>query len=122
MQTRLKIAEEVASDGTVVALSLVHAGAHIELRRGEARVGAVSARVVSEVVLRYGRPLEDQPEGMSEAFALGEGESLRSWRYRAPVDLEAKLYLLLYRDGHEPLAVLGRQAANALCFLCGERS
>ncbi len=116
-----QIDEQITPEGLLVAVELIAADGNYRLQRGEHELGIVSARILIDVLKRYGRPLEEPPTDTSDILLLADGVSLRTWRYKAPVDLEAKLYLLLYRDGEEPLAVLGRQVANALSFLCGER-
>lgn len=105
-----------------MGIFLAPEGQQFALLRQDHAIGRLSGRIITDVVARYARPLEIAPKGgLSDPLTLSDTVSVRTWRYRAPVDLEAKLYLLMYSGDDQPIAVLSRQIASALCFLCGER-
>lgn len=110
--------EALGHRGAQVAYSLVADGSAFALLEGDARIGVFSAAILCKVIERYARPLEPEMHAKGETLALGaDGTILMAWYYKAPVDLEDKLYLVLHRASQESLAVLSRQVVSALRFL-----
>lgn len=113
----MRIDEEISDDGRVVALELQAEAEGFSLWGDRQRIGFFAAEIIRGVVRRYARPVESELRIEGERLVLGAGESLIAWRYRSPVELEYKLYLVLETEDQPPLAVLARQVANALRFL-----
>ena len=109
--------EMVQESGALLRYTLVSEGRTFALRAGDEPIGVFSAQILRDVVKRYARPLEQSEEPGGERLELGPTLSLVAWHYKAPVDLENKLYLVLLEEGQAPLAVLSRQIVNALVFL-----
>ncbi|MBL4636504.1 MAG: hypothetical protein JKY56_21785, partial [Kofleriaceae bacterium] len=93
-------------------------GENFSLTAGGSSLGLVSTTALITVMRRYARPLDTAFDTKSESMQLAPGTTLFAWYYRAPVDLEDKLYLVLVEAESPPIAVLSRQVANALRFLC----
>lgn len=88
------------------------------LLSGDTEVGTVSSIALLTVLRRYARPLDTAFDPLAESVTIGDDCKLVAWKYRAPVDLEDKLYLVLLQPSCEAVAVLSRQVASALRFLC----
>jgi len=114
----VKIDEEISTSGEAVPLLLEAQGENFSLTSGDSPLGLVSAPALVTVMRRYARPLDTSFDSKSESLQLAPGTTLFAWYYRAPVDLEDKLYLVLVEADTPPIAVLSRQVANALRFLC----
>ena len=113
----MKLDEVLNSDGSITELFLLPSGDHFELLLGTAVLGSISATIVQTLMRRYARPLAETVEEAAASLALSPDTRLRSWSYRAPVDLEKKRYLVLEQEGQEPIAVIARQITEALRFL-----
>lgn len=113
----LLIDEQVNDAGEFMRYVLVRDAQGISLYAGETPVGYFSAAILSQVVTRYSRPLEDGQDFAGDSLVLAPGQTLVAWYYRAPVDLEQKLYLVLTGEDQPPRAVLARQIVGALIFL-----
>lgn len=116
--TKVQIDEEITDSGQTLPLRLVAQGQHFALFCGDTHLGAVSSTALLTVLKRYARPLDTAFEAQEERLTIDDRYTLLAWRYRAPVDLEDKLYLILLEESCEAIAVLSRQVANALRFLC----
>ncbi len=86
--------------------------------------GFLPVLAVDRVMTRYGRPLEDglatdgdAADGADGSIVLAGGYRLRSFRFHAIVDAEARDYLVWERPGDEPLAAISATVAAALKFL-----
>jgi len=114
----VRIDQQVNEEGESINTSLVETSEGFALEEGERSLGLLSASIIRDVVARYARPLESEAE-LEEGESLQLGPTLRlfTWHYKAPVDLENKLYLVLDEEGKPPQAVLARQVANALAFV-----
>jgi hypothetical protein len=68
---------------------------------------------------RYGKALDaDEREMMiDERLELGEGAALVRFRFMRRYDVIARDYLVLYRDGGEPLCEMATSIAAALDHL-----
>jgi len=87
--------------------------------------GVLPILAVDRVMTRYGRPLEDglaNDGDLDGSIALAGGYRLRSFRFHAIVDAEARDYLVWERPGEEPLAAIAATVAAALKFLVGAGS
>ncbi len=115
---RVTIDERIDPGGGVVATTLDGGGDALVLRDGPTAV-TLTAGVVAAVVSRYGRELDPDAEAQSDergALLLDGGRRLRALSFRAGVDVEARLYLVL-DGGGAPIAALAREVAGALRHL-----
>lgn len=115
--TVMTIDERIADDGSYRRTALERDGDRVLLRDGDDVIAALPPAAVIAVVQRYGRPLEDALELDEPALDLGPGVRLRRLRYRARVDADSRDYLVLERDGAEPVAAMSGGIAEALRFL-----
>lgn len=113
----MRIDQELSDDGRAIDVDLLRDGDHLALHREGTLRARFSESIVLGVVRRYGRPLAPEMEPHGERLPLSAGRALLAWHYRAPVDLESKLYLVLQEPDGDSVAVLGRQVASALEFL-----
>ena len=109
--------EALAENGNALLYKLVEEAPGFALYEDETRVGLYSVKILSDVIGRYARPLEDDAKYEGETLALNAELSLMAWYYKSPVDLENKLYLVMLREGQPPAAVLARQVVSALRFV-----
>jgi len=117
------IDERIDPDGAVVATSLEGGGDVMFLRDGPTAV-TLSGAVVAAVVTRYGHELDPDAYGRADergALLLDGNRRLRALSFRAGVDVEPRLYLVL-EDGGPPIAALGREVAGALRHLAARAS
>ena len=109
--------EALTENGEALLYKLVEEAPGFALYEGDTRIGLYSVKILSEVIGRYARPLEDDANYEGETLALNAEVRLMAWYYKSPVDLENKLYLVMLREGQAPTAVLSRQVVSALRFL-----
>jgi hypothetical protein len=57
----MQIDERILADGQVVPTTLVRAGAHLELRDGDAPLGRLPVLAVERVFARFARELDPDP-------------------------------------------------------------
>lgn len=115
----LVIDERIRADGAHTRVTLAtEDGARARLfDDGVAIGGALPAVAIARVMERYGRPLEVAPAlADTPALALAGGQ-LHRWRHHAPVDAEARDYLIWVAPGGEPIAVLATMATAAIRHL-----
>ncbi len=110
-----------ASDGSSLCLRLERDGPSLVLRRDDGRHGQIEARVVIAVMRRYGRAIDDLPASVDE-IELEAGVHLRSFRFRAAVDVEGRDYLALLAPGSETIAAMATTIAGALDHLLGREA
>ena len=123
----LLLDERILADGTHAKswASADAAGERIHLRDDDGTEGELSIAALDRVMVRYGRALDPAIVLDGEHLALAGGHRLRRLRYHAPVDAEARDYLVWERPNEEPLAVVATMATAALRYLvlrlAGER-
>ena len=124
---RIRIAEHIDDQGTpeqtyLELLPADHASAGnpeaaaVRLVAGEVQ-GRLPVRAVEAVMRRYGRPLDERIEPDGPLLDLGGGRALQQMRYQAPVDADARDYLVWRAPGEDPLAALSNGVAAALRHL-----
>lgn len=79
--------------------------------------GELSIHAVERVMARYGRPLAPGIALAGPELALPGGFCLRRLRHHAPVDAEARDYLVWERPDGEPLAAIATMVTAALRYL-----
>ena len=84
---------------------------------GEGVVGELSIAALDRVMVRYGRPLEDDVSVEDAGLELPGGYRLRRLHYHAIVDAEGRDYLVWDRPDGEPLAAIGSMVTSALRYL-----
>lgn len=117
MRPVLLLDERILADGTHAKSWATGAGDHIHLRDDDGTEGALSVTALDRVMTRYGRPLESGIALDGEHVALDGGFRLRRLRHHAPVDAEARDYLVWERPGEEPLAAVATMVTAALRYL-----
>lgn len=84
-------------------------------------LGAISVGTLARLMRRYGRPLDREITGSSDALddvlELSGQRSIARLQFRAAVDAASRDYVVWREPGCEPLAALGRQIASALRFV-----
>lgn len=115
----LLIDEHLRLDGTTVKTHLGWDGTRVTVTSDDGIRGSLSPAAIEKVIERYGRPLDLTVAPIEEAPRLTVGEmTLRMLRFRARVDVEARDYIVLERDGEDPIAALSNGVAAALRYLC----
>jgi hypothetical protein len=109
------IDEHIRPDGELVRTHLEAAGDRVRLVADDVR-GELSAAAVEKVMTRYGRPLDPAVAVAGDAIDVGRARLVRL-RYHAPVDAEARDWLVWQVPGAEPLAALATGVAAALRYL-----
>ncbi len=117
MRAVLLLDERILSDGTHAKSWATATGAHLHLRDDDGTEGELSVAAVDRVMSRYGRALDPAIPVTGDVLELAGGFRLRRLRYHAPVDAEARDYLLWERPGEEPLCVVATMATAALRYL-----
>jgi hypothetical protein len=80
-------------------------------------LGALSVAALDRVMVRYGRPLEDDVAVTDPGLALPGGYRLRRLHYHAAVDAMGRDYLVWDRPDGEPLAAIGSMVTAAIRYL-----
>lgn len=117
MSDRLLLDERILADGSHACTYARLAGAGIRIEDEGGPSGELSMTALDRVMVRYGRPLEDDPSATGDALDFGGGHRLRRFRFHAIVDAEGRDYLVWERPGQEPIAVIATHATAALRFL-----
>ena len=112
----LLLDERILADGRHAKTFAKLAGDRVQISDNDAN-GELSVHAVERVMLRYGRPLEPGIALDGEALALPGGFCLRRLRHHAPVDAEARDYLVWERPDGEPLAAIATMVTAALRYL-----
>ena len=93
---------------------------------GEGVLGHLSVAAIDRVMVRYGRPLEDDVAVADPGVELPGGYRLRRLHFHAAVDAMGRDYLVWERPDGEPLAAIGPMVTAALRYLvlrlAGERT
>jgi hypothetical protein len=111
------IDEHIRPDGAVTRTTLEAIGPdRVRLAADDGVTGELSAAALEKVMTRYGRPLDPAVAVTGDAITLGDARLARL-RYHAPVDAEARDYLVWQAPGSEPLAALANGVAAALRYL-----
>jgi len=77
-------------------------------------VGDVSMAAVVHVMKRYAKELSPEVSLEGPRLELGEGLTLQMFRHRARYDVIARDFLVLAREGDQPIAELSTSIAAAL--------
>ena len=124
MATRLLLDERILGDGRHARTYAALDGDRLRIsddnpgegaEEGEA-TGVLSFLAVDRVMSKYGLPLDASIRLDGDALEL-EGCKLRRLRYHAPVDAEARDYLVWEKPGEPALAVIATHATAALRYL-----
>ena len=114
----ITIYETTDDAGALVRTCLHHEDGVFALRvAGELR--PLPAGALDAVMRRYGKPL-DAPERemmIDERLELGDGAALVRFRFLRRYDVIARDYLVLYREGAEPLCEMATSVTAALDHL-----
>ena len=113
------IAETLDGEGAVTPTTLALTEAGAVLTRGAEELEPLPIRAILLTMRRLGREVEPDfaPDEQSPTLELGAGVTLSQLHFRAIVDAEPKLYLVLKEPGGEPLCALARDVTSALSFL-----
>ena len=112
----LLLDERILADGRHAKTFASVAGDRVQISDDDAN-GELSVHAVERVMVRYGRPLAPGIALDGEALALPGGFCLRRLRHHAPVDAEARDYLVWERPDGEPLAAIATMVTAALRYL-----
>jgi hypothetical protein len=114
----ITIHETTDAAGALVRTRLRHEDGVFALRVGDELL-PLPAGALDAVMKRYGKALDaDEREMMiDERLELGEGAALVRFRFMRRYDVIARDYLVLYRDGGEPLCEMATSIAAALDHL-----
>jgi hypothetical protein len=113
----LLIDEHIKPDGGVVRTHLGGEGNHVQIVGDDGLHGRLSVFALDKVMRRYGRALDPAIEVKGQAIDFTDGHRLTHLRYRAPVDADARDWLVWTTPGEEPLAALSNGVAAALRYL-----
>ncbi len=111
------IDEQLADDGSMLRTHVQLDEGHLLIVADDGVRGRLSADSLARLIQRYGKPLSDEVVVAGDTLELGDGRLLTRLDYRAPVDLEAKTYLVWSEPGAAPIAALAPGVAAALRFL-----
>lgn len=115
MATRLLLDERILGDGRHARTYAALDGDRLQISDDEA-TGALSFLAVDRVMCKYGLPLDASIRLDGDMLELA-GCKLRRLRYHAPVDAEARDYLVWEKPGEPALAVIATHATAALRYL-----
>ncbi|HEY6036906.1 MAG TPA: hypothetical protein VIV58_21655 [Kofleriaceae bacterium] len=115
MATRLLLDERILGDGRHARTYAALDGDRLRISDDEA-TGVLSFLAVDRVMCKYGLPLDASIRLDGDVIEL-EGCKLRRLRYHAPVDAEARDYLVWEKPGEPALAVIATHATAALRYL-----
>lgn len=123
----LLLDERILADGRHAKTSATMIDGKVRIRDdGEGVVGELSVAALDRVMVRYGRPLEDDVKVEDAGLDLPGGYRLRRLHYHAAVDAMGRDYLVWDRPDGEPLAAIGSMVTSALRYLvlrlAGERT
>lgn len=111
------IDEHIRSDGELVRTHLEGVGVdRVRIVADDGVRGELSAAALEKVMGRYGRPLDPDVAVTGESIELGAVKVVLL-RYRAPVDVQARDWLVWLAPGTEPIAALSNGVAAALRYL-----
>lgn len=115
--SRLLLDERILRDGRRACTWAEIRGGHVQLVDDDGTTGLLTATALDRVMMRYGKPLDPEVRLEGAAIDVGEGCRLRRLRHHAPVDAEARDYLVWERSNAAPVAVIAAHAAAALRYL-----
>lgn len=111
------IDEHIRPDGELVRTHLEGVGDdRVRLVADDGVRGELSAAALEKVMGRYGKPLDPDIAVTGDSIALGPVKVVLL-RYRAPVDVQARDWLVWQAPGAEPIAALSNGVAAALRYL-----
>jgi hypothetical protein len=114
----LLLDERIRADGSHARTYARGEGGSIDLVEDQGSIGALSLVAVDRVMLRYGRPLDDDLASLrAEPLELASGHRLWRLRHHAIVDATGRDYLVWEAPGREPLAALATTVTAALRYL-----
>jgi hypothetical protein len=113
----LLIDEHIRPDGSVVRTHLEGDPDHVTIIADDGTHGRLSVFALDKVMRRYGRALDPSIEVAGKSLDFGGGHRLTHLRWRAPVDADARDWLVWSTPGEEPLAALSNGVAAALRYL-----
>lgn len=116
MATRLLLDERILGDGRHARTYATLDGERLEVADDDGQSGPLSFAALDRVMCKYGLPLDESIALDGEAIELGACR-LRRLRYHAPVDAEARDYLVWEKPNEPPLAVIATHATAALRYL-----
>src|SRR5215510_5262645 len=116
MRPVLLLDERITADGARVRTWASSDGVHMCVHDDQGSIGELPLHVVHQVMCRYGRALDCDIPLEGDSLVCGSYR-LSRLRYHAPVDAEARDYLVWERPGDEPLACIATTATAALRFL-----
>jgi hypothetical protein len=116
MATRLLLDERILGDGRHARTYATLDGDRLEVADDDGQTGALSFAALDRVMCKYGLPLDETIALDGETLELS-GCRLRRLRYHAPVDAEARDYLVWEKPGEPALAVIATHATAALRYL-----
>jgi hypothetical protein len=116
MATRLLLDERILGDGRHARTYAELDGDRLRISDDEEAAGALSFLAVDRVMSKYGLPLDASIRLDGDMLELA-GCKLRRLRYHAPVDAEARDYLVWEKPGEPALAVIATHATAALRYL-----
>jgi hypothetical protein len=112
----LKIHETYGEGDTLQAVHLLRSGSELVLATGDSEV-VLPTQVLVAVFERYARPLEPDTDLAGPVLQVAEGIAVQHVRHLSPFDVIARDYLVLLRDGREPIADLAVAITGALLHL-----
>lgn len=115
MATRLLLDERILGDGRHARTYAALDGDRLRIDDDDAS-GLLSFLAVDRVMCKYGLPLDASVQLDGDMLEL-DGCKLRRLRYHAPVDAEARDYLVWEKPGEPALAVIATHATAALRYL-----
>lgn len=113
----LLIDEHLRPDGSPVRTHLQGDGDHIVIVGDDGVRGRLSAFALDKVMRRYGKPLDPSIELAGKSLDFPDGSRLTHLRWKAPVDAEARDWLVWTCPKEEPIAALSNGVASALRYL-----
>lgn len=115
----LTIDEHIGSAGENVAtrLQVIEETGAVRITIEDQIVGEIPTTAVVHVMNRYAKELAEGIVLDGPQVALAEGVALHMFRHRARYDVIARDFLVLTREGEEPIAELSTSIAAALIHL-----
>jgi hypothetical protein len=117
MTDRLLLDEHILADGTRARTYARFVDGHVRVEDEPGQFGTLSLAALDRVMVRYGRPLEDDVRLDGELLDFGDGRRLRRLRFHAAVDASGRDYLVWERPDEPPIAVIATHATAALRYL-----
>src|SRR5258706_15502334 len=117
MPARLWLDGRILTDGRRARTWGSFDGGRFHLADDDGTGGRLSLIAPERVMSRYGLPLDTAIVLDGDSLDLGDGRRLRRLRHHAPVDAEARDYLVWETPDRPPLAVIATHVTAALRYL-----